>query len=294
MELRHLRYFIAVAEEENVTRAAARLHVSQPPLSRQIQELESELGLLFFERTAKTIRLTSDGRRFLQEARGVVARVDQALEVARRLKESNSATLHIGYAPTPSAAVLPKLLRASKQAAPSSRVELHDLRSEELLAGIREEKLDAAVLLEPPPRKLRGLVFRPLASHAVVVAIARNHPWKARRSVTADAIRAEPLVGYSRNEYPDYHPWLAGVLGIRPARLQFAVECDSGTTLLAAVEAERGISVVPETLAATAGKRLRYLSILPSAPRVAVGIVHLAKRLKPELARAIASMEVTK
>jgi LysR family transcriptional regulator, benzoate and cis,cis-muconate-responsive activator of ben and cat genes len=100
MQLRHLRYFIAVAEEQNVTRAAARLHVSQPPLSRQIRDLENELGISLFDRGAKAVRLTEAGRVFLVEAQAVLRRADQAVEMARAVASGQRGEIHVGYAPS--------------------------------------------------------------------------------------------------------------------------------------------------------------------------------------------------
>src|SRR5690242_10594314 len=105
MELRHLRYFVAVAEEENVSRAALRLHVSQPGLSRQIRDLEEELRLSLFERDAKSLRLTETGRVFLEEARAVLRRVDDAVRAARAV--ASGGELHVGYAPSLTARILP-------------------------------------------------------------------------------------------------------------------------------------------------------------------------------------------
>src|SRR3989449_2008474 len=100
VELRHLRYFVAVAEMENVSRAALKLHVSQPALSRQIRDLEDELGFLLLERSARSVRLTDAGRAFLSEARAVLQRVEDAVQVARVIATGGSGELHVGYAPS--------------------------------------------------------------------------------------------------------------------------------------------------------------------------------------------------
>src|SRR5205085_4474847 len=110
MELRHLRYFIAVAQEENVSRAALKLHVSQPALSRQIRDLEEELGFALLERSAKSVKLTEAGRVFLTEARAVLERVGTAVAAARAAATGRSEELHIGYAPTLTARFLPGAL----------------------------------------------------------------------------------------------------------------------------------------------------------------------------------------
>ncbi|HZO84445.1 MAG TPA: LysR family transcriptional regulator, partial [Verrucomicrobiae bacterium] len=127
MELRHLRYFIAAAEEENVSRAALKLHVSQPALSRQIRDLEDELGFLLLERTAKSVRLTDAGRVLLAEAREVIKRSEEAVAKARAIASGGGGELHVGYAPTPTARILPRTLRAFHSQMPQMRVRLHDL-----------------------------------------------------------------------------------------------------------------------------------------------------------------------
>src|SRR5437660_1170069 len=141
MELRHLRYFVAVAEMENVSRAALKLHVSQPALSRQIHDLEDELGFPLLERSAKSMRLTQAWRIFLNEARGVLQRADEAVKKARAAANGESEELHIGYAPALTPRILPPALRAFQFVMPRVRVKLHDLTTEEMLAGLRQSKL---------------------------------------------------------------------------------------------------------------------------------------------------------
>src|SRR6185436_13535329 len=106
MELRHLRYFVGVAEAENISRAALRLHVSQPALSRQIRDLEEELGFALLERSAKSVRLTEAGRVFLAEARAVLQRAEDAVKAARAMAEGGRGELQVGYAPSPTARIL--------------------------------------------------------------------------------------------------------------------------------------------------------------------------------------------
>src|ERR1041385_5494098 len=130
MEFRHLRYFVAVAEEENVTRAAERLHVSQPPLSRQIRDLEEELGVQLFERSAKAVRLTDAGRVFLNEARSVLDRVDEATRAVKAISSRASGELHLGYAPSLAVDILPRALRQFQSEMPGVRVMLHDLSTD--------------------------------------------------------------------------------------------------------------------------------------------------------------------
>src|SRR3974390_3316512 len=130
MELRHLRYFIAAAEMENVSRAALRLHVSQPALSRQIRDLEAELGFPLFERSAKSVRLTEAGKIFLAEARAVMQGADEAVSRARAIANGDRAELHVAYAPSPTVRIIPATLRAFQAQMPDVRVRLHDASTE--------------------------------------------------------------------------------------------------------------------------------------------------------------------
>ncbi len=133
MELRHLRYFVAVAETENVTRAAAKLRIAQPAVSRQIRDLEEELGVPLLERQAKSVRLTDAGRLFLDEARAVLERADAAVEKVRATANRARGELHVGYAPSLTSRILPRALRRMQADFPLVRVLLHDLSSEEML-----------------------------------------------------------------------------------------------------------------------------------------------------------------
>ena len=134
MELRHLRYFVAVAEMENVSRAATqKLHVAQPSLSRQIRDLEDEVGVQLLERTAKSVRLTEAGRAFLDEARAILKRVDEAVLKARGV--AGRQELRVGDWPVGTGRVMPMLLRAFQQAMPNVHVRLHDWTVDQNIAG---------------------------------------------------------------------------------------------------------------------------------------------------------------
>ena len=130
MELRHLRYFVAVAEEENVSRAAAKLHVSQPGISRQIHDLEDELGFPLFARTGKSVRLTAAGTIFFAEARDILARTATAVERARAGLAS-PAEINVGYVPSGTVEILPRALRLFRGRFPTVHVTLHDLSAED-------------------------------------------------------------------------------------------------------------------------------------------------------------------
>jgi LysR family transcriptional regulator, benzoate and cis,cis-muconate-responsive activator of ben and cat genes len=149
MELRHLRYFVAAAEQENVSRAAAKLHVSQPGVSRQIHDLEEEIGFPLFERSAQALKLTEAGRKFLEEARAVLQRADEAVKNARAVAAGAGGEIHVGYAPSLTIQILPRALRAFQSKFPRTRVSLHDSSTEEMLAGLRAGKLQVTLMVRP-------------------------------------------------------------------------------------------------------------------------------------------------
>ncbi|HUG09866.1 MAG TPA: LysR family transcriptional regulator, partial [Opitutaceae bacterium] len=203
MELRHLRYFVAVAGEENVSRAALKLHVSQPALSRQIRDLEDELGLELFERSAKSVSLTEAGRVLWDEAEAILKLVDSAIAATRTAARGGKGELHVGYAPSPTARLLPATLRAFQTEEPGVRVLLHDLSTEEMLARLGEGGLEIALLVRPERAMLRGLKFEELAQDAIRVAVAPGHPFAKRRTVKLEEVARERLLAYSRAGYPE-------------------------------------------------------------------------------------------
>lgn len=273
MELRHLRYFVAVADEENVTRAAAKLHVAQPAVSRQIRDLEEELGLPLLERTAKSVRLTDAGRVFLQEARAVLARADDAIKTVRAVAGGTSGELHVGYAPSLTVQILPRALRRFQAALPGVRVSLHDLSTEEMLEGLREGRLQVSLGVAPEGGQLRGLKFHELARYPMGIAVAPGHRFARQRTITLEKAVSEPFIGYSRAGYPEYHTAMEKIFASTGRGPHFAEEHDSVTSLIAAVEAGRGIAVVPSCMACLAGPRLKIIPLKPAIDPVVVGAV---------------------
>jgi DNA-binding transcriptional LysR family regulator len=271
MELRHLRYFVAVAEEENVSRAALKLHVSQPGLSRQIRDLEDEIGFQLFERSAKSVRLTAAGKVFLTEAREVLLRAEAAVNTARAVAHGGSGEIHVGYAPSLTVQILPLMLRTFQGEFPHVRVTLHDLSSEEMLAQLGEKKLQLALTTRPPGKMSRGLSFVEIARYAMVVAVAPNHPLAKLKAVTLQQVAPEPLIGLNRKDYPEYHAEMKKLfvaVGLKP---NFAEEHEGGTGIIAAVEAGRGIALVPSSLACIVGTRVKLIPLQPALPPIPVG-----------------------
>jgi DNA-binding transcriptional LysR family regulator len=264
MELRHLRYFVAVAEEENVSRAALKLHVSQPGISRQIHDLEEEIGFPLFERSGKSVRLSAAGRIFLAEAREVLQRVVDAVKKAR-IGSSARTEINVGYAPSGTVEILPRALRSFMETFPEVRVILHDLSVEEMLPLVIQRKLDIALTL--PPRKLpRGLAMTELAQYEICVAVGLKHPLAKSNSVSLGQIAQEPIVIYTRKDYPDYHVQLEKMFATVGRQPNIGSEHDGVTSLITAVTTGHGFALVPSCVNEMAGSRLKLLKLRPALP----------------------------
>jgi LysR family transcriptional regulator, benzoate and cis,cis-muconate-responsive activator of ben and cat genes len=281
MELRHLRYFVAAAEAENVSRAALKLHVSQPALSRQIHDLEEELRFALFERSAKAVRLTRAGRAFLAEARAVLQRVDEAVVTARAVATGERGELQVGYAPSPTVRILPPALRAFQAVAPHVRVRLHDLSSEEMLVGVREGRLHLAFVVKPSRARLRGLHFSELARDVMCLAVPPRHPIAKLRSVAIAQAATEPLVIFSRADYPEYYEYLEAMFAPLKLTPRIAEEHDSSASMIAAIESGAGVAVMPQGFACSAGPRLKLIPLSPAPEAVVIGAVWSEKGLSP-------------
>ena len=296
MELRHLRYFVAVAETENVSRAALKLHLSQPALSRQMRDLEQELGFPLLERSAKSVHLTEAGRVFLAEARAVLARAGEAVATARAAA-AGAGELHVGYAPSLTARILPPALRAFQLESPRVRVRLHDLSTEEMLRRLGDGQLQIAFLVRPARAALRGLRFEVLVREPLRLAVPPAHAFFRRRQVTLKEVLREPLIAYSREEYPEYHEYLAAVFASFGKKPRILEEHDSVASLIAALEARCGVALVPESISCFTGSRLKLIPISPPAAPLEVGAAYAKSGAKPvveqflKAARAAAKME---
>lgn len=270
MELRHLRYFVAAAEEENISRAALKLHVSQPGVSRQIRDLEQEIGFPLFERGAKNLKLSAAGKTFLTEARAVLQHAEDAVKKARAATGGVQGEIHVGYAPSLTVQILPPTLRAFQQQFPKVRVVLHDLSTGEMLAQLRGGKLQIAMMVGVSRKLTRGLEFVELASYPTRLAVNPKHFLAAAKKVSLEQIGREPLVIYNRAEYPEYFSMLENLLAGVGTKPRVAEEHDGVSGIILAVESGAGVALVPNCLACLVGPRLKLIPLVGAAPDISV------------------------
>jgi DNA-binding transcriptional LysR family regulator len=283
VELRHLRYFVAVAEMENVSRAATqRLYVSQPSLSRQIRDLEEELGVQLLERRAKSVCLTEAGRAFLEKARAILKDTDDAVVTVRALAGKRETELHIGDWPLATGRIMPALLRAYQKAMPKVQVKLHDWPVEKNIAGVREGRLQLAIIIPPlKSNSLDELNFEELLTLRVCLAVSSNHPFARKQSVSlADAAR-EPFIGLMLEEYPRYQEYLAAIFACVNDKPRIVEEHDGWAGVFSAVDAGTGVAIVSDAFTYALGDRIKLLRLTPDPKRIPIGILTRRGRLSP-------------
>ncbi len=277
MELRHLRYFLAVAEALNFTKAAALLRVAQPALSRRVQDLEDEIGVDLFKRSPRGVVLTAEGKVFLNKTRHILKLVDESVEQVRALARGEEGELHMGYSPAPTVEILPPALAAFQKAFPRVRVLLHDLSEQELIDGLRNGRLELALMPRGTGLQSVGLEFETLRSYPICVAVAPTHRFARLKTITLEMVATEALIGFNRKDYPEYYVGLDRVfapLGIKP---RVVVECDSSNSLITEIETGRGVAIASPILRQASGKRLLYRPLTGVTEVLSVGIARATK-----------------
>jgi DNA-binding transcriptional LysR family regulator len=288
MELRHLRYFVAAAEEENISRAALRLHISQPAISRQIRDLEDEISIRLFERSARALSLTVAGRKFLEEARSVLRHAEEA--VARTKSWIETGELHVGYAPSPTTQILPRALEVFREKNPKIQLHLHDISTAEMLLLLREKKLDVALTVLPSRKHLRGLDYIQIASYPLCIALASKHPLSKLKTIKPEQFVEEPFLGYNRKEYPEYEAWvekLFNSLGRIPSRI--AEEHDSFSGIAAAVASGR-VALMPSVARSALGPAVKLIHLQPALEQSIVAIWYKQKTTPETVSRFVSAL----
>ncbi|HTI81104.1 MAG TPA: LysR family transcriptional regulator [Acetobacteraceae bacterium] len=250
MELRHLRYFVAVAEEGHVTRAAERLGMQQPPLSQQIQALERELAVQLFRRKPRGVDLTDAGRALLDDARAILAHVDHAFATTRRTARGEQGRIAVGFTSSaPFHPFVPRVIRAFREAYPLVALTLDEGGTTELIEDLRSERVDAAFIRTPVADPM-GITVNPLLEEAMLVALPATHALAADATeLPLAALAAETFIVYRRPSGPGLYDAIFGAChaaGFSPIVGQEAPRIVSTLNLVAA---GLGIAIVPASLA---------------------------------------------
>lgn len=268
MELRHLRYFVAVAEEEHMTRAAARLCIQQPPLSQQIRALEEELGVVLFNRVGKRIELNAAGKLFLSEARAILTQVDAATQRVRRFDLGEEGRMRVGYTSSASMHELtPGIIRAFRDAHPLISLEIEEGSAHDLLCAVTEERIDAAFVRSPVTR-YASLECISLIQEPMVVAIPIQHRLAAHpgQGLELSQLRDEPFILYRQvngSGIKDMLITMCRSAGFEPRPVQEVHRMMGAIQLVAA---GLGLSVVPQSLESIQPKSVVYRPLRHDSP----------------------------
>lgn len=245
MELRHLRYFVAVAEECNFTRAAKRLHIAQPPLSRQIQQLEAMLGVILFERNARPLKLTDTGRFFYSHATQLLAQTSELESMTKRVGKIER-SLSVGFVGSTLYGMLPKVIRRFRDENRMVKLALHEMSTMDQIKALKEGRIDVGfgrIRLEDP--SIRRVVLR---EERMIVALPHGHPLSLSKPVLSlHDLLAETLIIFPRAPRPSYADQVLAAFydrALRPLRIYETRELQIGLGLVAAGE---GISIVPSS-----------------------------------------------
>ncbi|MFC8427138.1 LysR family transcriptional regulator [Streptomyces sp. NPDC057253] len=286
MDLRHLRYFVAVAEERHFGRAAERLHMAQPPLSQQIRQLETELGVQLLHRTTRRVDLTEAGRAYLDRARGILAEVDEAAHHARLVATGSVGHLAIGCVGSATYSLLPALSRRLTEELPGVDFSFRgEMLAPDQVEALRTGAIDVA-LLRPPAADL-SLTVHTLRRDRLVVAVPVDHALARRKRLRAADLADQDLIVHSADRRSVMYDVVLGLLRDAGVEPRIRHEVGETSTLVTLVAGGLGLAIVPEPVTALTLAGVAYLPLAGPDARVELAVAHRADRAEPHLARAV-------
>lgn len=290
MELRHLRYFVTLAEELHFGRAARRLHVSQPPLSIQIKALENELGVLLFERSQRRVELTSAGAVFLKDARDILARTASAADAARRAARGETGELTVGFVTTADYNVLPSALREFRQCNPLVRLILREATSDVQLRDLADERLDVGFLLPPVDDDRLGTL--PLVREPLVAALPEQHALaRGKGPLALNKLAESPFILIPRHMAPSLYDDIVSFCrraGFSPRVEQEAVQMQ---TIVSLVSVGLGVALIPASLRHLGRTGVVYRTLKEASPLTETVLAWRRSDHRPTLQRFLEAVK---
>lgn len=281
MELRHLRYFVAVADELHFGRAAEKLFMAQPPLSQQIKQLEEEIGVLLFERTNRRVRLTEAGQVFLAEAHAILDRAAEAMQKAQRAGKGEAGWFSVGFVASATYDVLPDILRVFCERYPEVELELLELQGTEQGQALREKRIHVGFARLPGNEA--GLVLEAIREEPVMAALPASHKLAHRASLALRELSEEPFILFPQqpqSSYAGYVIDLCRQAGFTPRVVQKTGEMQTAVSLVAA---GIGVALVPQSVQNLQRTGVVYRSFTAPAPTVALTMLYRENETSPVL-----------
>jgi DNA-binding transcriptional LysR family regulator len=278
LELRHLHYFVAVADELSFSRAAVRIGIAQPPLSQQIQQLERVVGCQLFDRSSRQVRLTSAGALLLPEARRMLAEAERTTALLQQAGRGEVGTIRIGFAPSTLFSPLPAAVRRFRERYPAVKVHLQ-ASPPDVPEALRARRLDVALVREPAPEK--EIASRPVLVEHFVAGVPSDHPLAGRATISVAALRDEPFVLFPRAIAPGLYRHIQALC--RAARFEPRVvqEAEEWHTIISLVEAGIGVSLIPSSFQGRRSGGIRYLALTGRTVRTTTAVCFLAAGRSP-------------
>ena len=287
-DLRRLRYFVAVAETLHFGRAAARLNMSQPPLSRQIQQLEREMGTLLFRRSKRRVELTDAGSYLLDQARRMLAEAETLAARTRRVESGEAGRLTLGFISSVDYSILPGLLSAYRAAHPGVTLELRELTSDVQVRELREGRIDAGMLLAPVDDT--ALALLPLLREPLVAALPADDPLaRSRATLSLASLARRPFVIFPRPAAAGLYDAIVEFCrqaGFTPRVAQEAIQMQ---TIVSLVSAGLGVALVPASLRDLRRRGVVYRRLREDSPRLTVLLAWRAANRSACLAQFVAA-----
>ena len=283
IELRQLRHFVAVAEELHFGRAAARLHMTQPPLSQSIQTLEASLGCALFFRTRRSVQLTAAGQALLPEAQRLLQQAAMLPALVRRAAVGESGRLSLAFVSTADYSVLPSLLRDFRHSYPQVQIELREATTDIQLEDLAQGRIDAGLLIPPLPERLKtDLNYLPLLNEPLIAALPQGAV-RGKGALKLRSLNHFPLIIFPREIAPALHDAILGCFrdaGLTPHIGQEAIQMQ---TIVGLVSANMGMALVPQSVSNLKRPGVEYRSLQENTPRVETGLAWRRDNSSPVL-----------
>jgi DNA-binding transcriptional LysR family regulator len=279
MELHDLRYFVAVAEDLHFGRAAERLHMTQPALSRQIQALEAELEVQLFQRTKRSVKLTIAGQTFFEEAKQILRHTEQAIQTTRRVARGEVGQLRLSFTASALRSVLPGMVRVFRDRYPDVQLAMNERCTNDQVTALHNHQADVGFLYLPVDEK--WLTLKPVAEEIWMIALPKKHPLVDQKQLTLSALVREAFILHPRQEGPAFYNQIVRLCeqaGFYPNVVQ---EVETSQTRVGLVAAGMGITFVPEHLQASADTDVIYRRLNGPAPKLELVIAHRRDNFSP-------------
>jgi DNA-binding transcriptional LysR family regulator len=246
MELRHLRYFVAAAEELNITRAAQRLHVSQPPLSRQIHDLEEEIGTPLFDRNKKKLQLTSAGEYFLREAKAILSQARHAASTAKATSIGQAGQITISILSPLGGMFLPRVISSFRKRFPVVEIDVVEMSPRKQLEALLDNQIDLAVVARAEVESINEVAFETFTKVRLLLALAPMHRLARLQRVPLTALKEERFIALKRSAAPGLHEWLLRLCRSAGFEPKVVRQSDRPQSILDLVAGEVGVAILPE------------------------------------------------